>query len=406
MKIYKVHVFLIKVTPFDFPHDAPKMETMKSRRPAYSLIFAFLIMTVIMIIASTTVENTTEKLAYFREMEGSTEALLAAQSAAEQAVLAIKDFNPGYSLDLTENVFRVDENDDGVYETWGDYTVYSSAMENTTDSSGTFYTPIPGTGTAGSSDDCSIQNDHQEVDHPCNWNKLLYGQSASIPLYTDDGSGGILTAADFSSYTGWYLKVRTPCADTEGQPDEYECSTRFEFDGDGSDNESDTTDDDSSVIFWQLVEDVLGNPVSLLPDDENYQFGSNILRRSENTEIYEDRINDAYTSGDYIVLEGTNSSPYTELYQVCTETHTDYPNDLSTLSLQLDIVTPLIDLNDDPIPYLEWQLALSASEPFGDTKAIVVGEGYHQGEKGIFYFPFVISRSTTGESASVYTLSN
>lgn len=380
---------------------------MQPRQPAYSLIFAFLIMTVIMIIASTTVENTTEKLAYFREMEGSTEALLAAQSAAEQAVLAIKDFNPGYSLDLTEDVFEVDENGDGTIETWGDYTVYSSGMENTTDSSGYFYTPIPGTGTAGSSDDCSIKNDHEEVDHPCNWNKLLYGQSVSIPLYTDDGSGGILTAADFSSYTGWYLKVRTPCADTEGQPDEYECSTRFEFDGDGSDNTTDTTDDDSSVIFWQLVgEDVLGNPVSLLPDDEPLDLGSIRYRAASNTEIYEDKIDDAYGNETYIVLEGTNSSRYAELYQICTETHADYPNELSTLSLQLDIVTPLIDINDDPIPYLEWQLALSASEPFGDTKAVVVGEGYHQGEKGIFYFPFVVSRSTTGESANVYTLSN
>ena len=382
---------------------------MQPRQPAYSLIFAFLVMTVIMIVATSSIENTKEKLVYFNEMEGSTEALLAAESAAEQAILAMKDFNAGYSIGLTEDSFEVDENNDGVYETWGDYSVYSTAQENDTDSSGYYYTPIPGTGTAAREDDCTVRDsDHdgdfdndEDLDHPCNWNKLMYGDSVTIPLYVSDGTEtGVLTPADFASFTGWYLKVRTPCADNEGQPDEVDCTTRFTFDGDGSDSTLTEDDNDSTVVFWQLIgEDVNGDSVSLLPDDISQVSYNSRLRLSANTEIYEDALNDANTAGTYIVLESTNTSPYTELYQICTD-------ELSTLSLQLNIVTPLIDENDNPIPYLEWQLATDASQPFGDTKAVIIGEGYHQGQSGIFYFPFVVTRSTTGESTNVYTLSN
>lgn len=375
-------------------------------------------MTVIMIIATTTVENTTEKLVYFREMEGSTEAQLAAQSATEQAILAMKDFNAGYSVELQSDAFEVDEDGDGVYETWADYTVYSTAQTNDTDGTDPYYyTPIPGTGSAASEDDCTVSDsdhdgdfdDDEDVDHPCNWNKLLYGESVTIPLYADDGSGGISNPSALG-FNGFYLKVRTPCADTPGEPDEADCSDRFTMDENDSTGTFDSGGD--SVIFWQLIgesdsdgDGVGDTTVSVLPDDEDeqYGFGNAYTRRNStaNTEIYEGYINDAY-SADYIVLEAASSSsaPYDNIYGTCTDTS------LTDLSLQLDIVTPLTDDTGASIPYLEWQLAIDSTDPFGDTKAVVVGEGYHQGQSGIFYYPFVVTRSTTGESTSVYTLSN
>lgn len=385
-----------------------------SRQPAYSLIFAFVYMTVIMIVASTSIDGTNNSLFHQRSMEDSIQAQLAAQSAAELAIVSMKNFNAGYNVDLTEKSFclyadgTLNTAEDGDCATWGNYTVYSSAMENTSDPSGYFYTPMPGTGTAGASDDCSILNDHEEVNHPCNWNKLRYGESVTIPLYTDDGSGGILTAADFFSFNGWQLKVRTPCADTEGQPTEYECNTRFTMNEDDSTGTFDSGGD--SVIFWQLIgkSDTDGDGVgetlvSVLPNDEDFpgSFGSIIRDNDLNTEIYESLINDA-SWDDYVVLEATetSSAPFDEIYNKCVN-----PN-LTELSLQLNIVTPLINDMGDPIPYLEWQMASDASDPFGDTKAVVIGEGYHQGAKGIFYFPFLVSRSTTGESLNIYTLSN
>jgi hypothetical protein len=165
------------------------------------------------------------------------------------------------------------------------------------------------------------------------------------------------------------------------------------------------------VVLWQLVgSDEDGNSVSLIPDDYR-EYGTRTgawSRDDPNTEIYESSINDGYeASGDYIVLEATNTAPYTDIYQICTDTSPDYTVPLSTLSLQLNIVTPLIDASTgDPFPYLEWQLAMDISEGLADTKAVIVGEGYYEAADKTFYYPFVVTRSTTGESTSVYTLSN
>ncbi len=354
-------------------------------------------MTVIMLIATTTIKNTNEKLAYYRDMEGPVKAKLAAESAAENGIGDMAEYNAGYESSATES-FCEDGDGDGTCETYGDYTVYSKAQRLDGSGADTWYTPIPGTGTAGDPDDCSIMNDDESEDHPCNWNKLMYGQSISIPLYTDDGSGGILTAADFSSFDDWQLRVRTPCAD--GSMDNETC-TRFVMD---EDNSSDSTIlDGDSVVFWQLVGEDSAGTVSLIPVDttvfDDFSPGNSNRDPVTNTEIYESKINDA---GDYIVLETADglTDPYTEVYNTCIDP------DLTTLSLQLNIVTPLMDDGGDSIPYLEWQLVTHASEPFGDTKAVIVGEGYHQGTDGIFYFPYLVTRSTTGESTSIYTLSN
>lgn len=370
---------------------------MRHTAPAYSLVFAFLVMTVILIIATTTVENTNEKLVYFREMEGATQAQLSAESAAEQAILAMKDYSAGYSIELTEEVFQVDNNEDGAYESWGNYTVSSSAQMNSTDPRDYFYTPIPGTGTAGDPHGCSILNEDKDIDHPCNWNKLLYGESVTIPLYTDDGSGNILTPADFDDFAAWSLKIRTPCMD--GSLDDPDC-VRYTFDEVDSDPGK-TIDGGDPVVFWQLVgEDSDGNSVSLLPDDGKGLYFGSYTRTSSNTEIYESLVNDAYdSSGDFIVLQAYNAAPYTDLYSVCME-------DLNTLALQLNIVTPLLDESTGSFPYLEWQLEVESSQAFANTQAIVTGEGYYQAHDKIFYSPFVLTRSTTGEHTGLYTLSN
>lgn len=166
-----------------------------------------------------------------------------------------------------------------------------------------------------------------------------------------------------------------------------------------------------SVIFWQLVgTDTSGNPVSLVPDDTPYNDGRGHVTRdpSLNTEIYESLIN-TVSGSDYVVLD-TSSTLYTEIYNTCIgdlDGDRTVETDLASLSLQLDIVTPLLeDGTGKSIPYLEWQLITDSDFPFADTKAVIIGEGYHQGTEGIFYYPIVWTRSTTGESANIYTLSN
>ena len=204
-------------------------------KPAYATVFAFIMMTILLIYVSSMAAQLNNQMEDNREDMGAADAYIAAQSTAEFGILAMKDYKAGYEVDTVEKAFCLyadgtsNYSGDGDCATWGDYTVYSKAAVNTTSTasySGMFFTPIPGTGTAGNSDDCSISNDHEDEDHPCNWNKLMYGDSVTIPLYSDDGSGGIAVPADLG-LDGWYLRVRTPCEN--GDLDDSGCA-RYEFD--------------------------------------------------------------------------------------------------------------------------------------------------------------------------------
>jgi hypothetical protein len=376
-------------------------------QPAYSLVFAFIVMTVMMIVAGTTIENTLEKHDYVKQMEGAVQAKLAAESAAEMAVVAMKDYGAGYAPTGGEGVVCLSGNtsadgsttseSDGSSSTtsgtdtsectgWANYEVYASAGANSeSDETWSHYLPIPGSGTAGGSD-CSVRDSDQDVDQVCNWNKLMYGDSVTIPLYSADEYGSVATPAELS-VTDWALKVRTPCVDPDG---DYDTCERYDFD-DGM-----TYEEDDSVIFWQVSgEDPdTGDEIVMVPDD-GFAYNPMTLteeRTTTNTEIYESLIDDAYAS-NYIVL------------------YDEGPADLATYdsyqsALQLNIVTPMVDLINGPIPYLEWQLVMSGTEGFADTKSVVVGEGFYEIDDRTFYFPYVITRDTTGESASIYTLSN
>lgn len=395
---------------------------MNSTRPAYSLIFAFLIMTVMMITAGSAIQNTNDKLALYNDLGGSSQADLSAQSAAEQGLAAVAnvvdtdadgvndDFSPGYEAQQDE-AFCNDTDGDSTCNSWGDFI----ALAEQRSYGSYFYTPLFGTGTAGSSEDCSVLDYIDpstgdvlasvtvDVDDPCNWNKLLYGSSVTIPLFDtvdseDFGTlGDILTPTDLG-LTGWNLKVRTPCADSSM---DIGCTRHVLNEGTGY-----TTDD--SVIFWQLVgEDSAGNEVSLIPDDETQTVrGSDARYIGYNTEVYESLINDA---SDFIVLDVNSSSDYSSIYNFCmgdTDDDGAVETVLSSLALQLNIVTPLLDSSGFAIPYLEWQLEVDSSESFADNKTTFVGQGYFQGSQNTYYSSSVISRSTTGESSSVYTLSN
>lgn len=401
---------------------------MNNSRPAYSLIFAFLIMTVMMIVAGTAIQNTTEKLALYNELGGSSQADLAAQSAAEQGLYSIadtdgdgtNDYSPGFEASQSE-AFCNDTDGDSTCNSWGDFIALAEQRAY----GGYFYTPLFGTGTAGNSEDCSVLDyiDPSDgsvltglptdfVDDPCNWNKLMVGESVTIPLFdtvdSDDfGSlGDILTPTDLG-LTGWDLRVRTPCNDETMDSD---CG-RYELNEDGE-----ITGEGDTVIFWQLVgEDTAGNEVSLIPvDDMDLDRTSRIETRAaleENTEVYESLINDAYlTSEDFVILSANSSDAGNE--QILNFCGGDLDNDgtdetvLTSLYLQLNIVTPLKDTSDGAIPYLEWQLQTLSSEPFADNKTSFVGQGYAQGLANTYYSSYIISRSTTGESTNVYTLSN
>lgn len=357
-----------------------------------------------MLVAVTTIQNTTDKISYYKDLEGGSEAYLAAQSAAEDGVLAMKNYNAGYTNSAAVDSFSTDYDGDGTDETTSQYQVYGNAQANSNDTSVPFYLPMPGTGSAGT--DCSVTDSNHDgdfdndpaVNDPCSWNKMLYGDSVTIPLYTDDGLGGLFFPTDLG-FTSWSLKMRTPCADPTDDPSTCASSGRSEFKTSDS-----TTGEGDSVILWQLTgTDTSGNAISLVPDDgtgRDMFFVDDRAGWTYNNEIYESLFND-HLASDFTVLKADSTSTnYSSLYDFCTRT------DLASLNLQMNIVTPLKDTSDNSIPYLEWQLTENSTSPMADSKSVIVGEGYHQGTDHIFYYPYTVTRSTTGESSNVYTLSN
>lgn len=361
------------------------------KKPAYSLIFAFVFITVMLIVSTTVVNNVRGKIDYFENIEAASKARAAAESAAESAILLIKDEEAGYEP-AAGQVYP-----DGLTtDTYGIYQVYSRAGENDT-LGGSYYTPHPSTGNAAPSSECSILEEDLDPDHACNWNKLSYGDSETIPLYANDGSSN-LNPSDLG-LDAWYLRVRTPCSNGSYEED-CDGGSRYSLDGESTDY-----DNDNNIILWQLIGyDSTGTTVvSEVPDDT---YGSRFSRDSRsysatNTEIYESLIN---TATDNIVLEAssTSSDPrYSDLYTTCTD------STIETLILQIDVVNQLIDADTAAsVPYLEWQLVWEGSEAPADTKATIIGRGYHESLLGTFLYPFVITRSTVSERAGSYTISN
>ncbi len=366
------------------------------QKPAYSLIYALVITTIIMIVATTAVQTTLGKLTYYNDVLSGVYAKYSAESAIDNALLAIKDAEAGYETSDTSSATS-------------QYTVVSRAQHNVVGAvtSTEFYTPIPMTGTAAPSDECNyLAADDEDVDHACNWNKILYGDSVTIPLYSYDplsSDTNHLSNPDELNLTEWNLKVRTPCSDGTYE----DGCDRYELD------EGSTYEEDGSIILWQLIgEDIdVNTVVSEVPsDDATPSRGSYIRTTTTNTEIYESLINDAqdYSSATkYNVL--TTASPSTsdpddtDLLEICND------SSIEKLYLQLSIVNPLIiygSTTDESVPYLEWQLESSATSAFADNKAVVIGEGYYIGQSGTFYYPSVVTRTTVGERTATYTISN
>ncbi len=383
---------------------------MNLKKDAYSLVFAFVMMTTVLIVASTTVQNTREKIRFFRELESSAQARLAAESATELALQDIADKGAGFEQDGTD-IFGADCEEATLAqatpncETRGNYTIHATADVNETMAgiNDYFYAPIPNTGTAAPKDLCSIMDSNHDPAHVCNWNKLPYGRSITLPLYSTAADGALLNPLDlgFEDHD-WFLLVRTPCADGGIEMD---CD-RYVLDA-GS---SYATDD--SIILWQLIGTRAdGTREVMVPNDETRRLiGIESRNMAYNTEIYEDLINGESGSThfdsapDHTVLRTDNentSSPYHALYQMMVD------QSFVKLELQLDVISPLLEASTGvTVPYLEWQFVSSSEIPFADTKSVLVGEGYHDAASGTYYFPSIIFKNSTEESVSTYTLGN
>lgn len=374
------------------------------KRRAYSLVFAFVIMTLIMIIASASIQNVRNKLIRFNQIEAAAQARLAAESATELAILAIKDQPPGYELE-SEEAFCLDPDSDNTCNVSGDYTVVAQGQEHDDIGPGSTFIPVPGTGNAAPSDQCSLLSPQEDINHPCNWNLFRVGESVTIPLmvYDENAADDQISLPTLDSgFTSFSLKLRTPCQN--GSYDEA-CNNndgttsddvRYEFEGVGSNPIG-----NPSLVLWQLIgEDDSGSQFALIANDSASGSTPNKRRELDNSELYESLINDGTTNGDHIVLESTN---FTEIQDFITDQDS---NGITSLVLQLDLVSALENSNGS-IPYLEWQLEIdSAGLPTSDNKASIYGEGLVNIGGVSYYFIHEVFKPLFGENVNIYTLSN
>lgn len=367
-------------------------------RPAYSLAFAIAYMTIILIIASSTMENVQEKLVYYKEMQAPVQARLYAEGAADLAKAYVGLNGLGWEDATTACTPDADEETDADELRCGRYEVLALGKANPNGGSG-FYIPIPHTGSAAPEGTCSVQDfldgQAQPPDHACNWNRIRFGQSVSIPLFTENEDGSTSNPVDLGFNT-LSLTFRTPCTpDPATGAARLECADgeRYELDeGNGI-----SIDQNNSLVLWQVYGQLNdGTEVSKLVDDQIFSDDDGIEQRDplRNTEITESRVND----GASIVSAVGGARPFAAI--------ADFLNnpDLEFAFLQMDVIYPLIQESGEPIPYLEWQF--SSDVAFPDTKAVLLGRGYYEALTGIFAAFAEIQVPVTGEGSTLYTVSN
>ncbi len=439
-----------------------------SSRPAYSLVYALIYMVVILLVATTALENVEGKRLHMLDVEHTAQARITARSSSESAYIAAKNSELGFETSgarfwwmqdapgdwevesgnyddcIPENLIKVG---DGC----GKWKVMARAQENKADSTDPkLYTPIPNTGDAWDPDVCIKHFEvPRDADHPCNWNKIRYGEAVSIPLYYTNGDGDTVTP--FEDSGAWYLRVRTPCEpDDDGRPvaegvDGADCD-RYELDdGNGG------LDENVSVILWSLVgtnilEDTCDDPLdvgdgSSCEKEEETLFASVVKREdrltgdlirdvglstSLNTEITEKMVNDRKTQQvnfiDNVVLTSAsnpalsidapfNTQGYEDIFNFMREMVLGEPKDFDLVSLRVEVVNPLMnkDASEAPsVPNLEWQLVsdLLPSQAVASDKALLTGFGYERGHKGVYSYPFRKTWDRIHEIIPNFTIAN
>lgn len=396
---------------------------------AYSLIFSFILMTGIMLVAATTIENTREKVKFFNGIEGTIQARIAAESGVDRALALLKDGSFGYEpADDPAGCDPVRMSENPENEDCSTFEVHALGDYRPNDSTGSFgfSVPIYNTGNAGDIDECEKKNtnldDPFDPNHPCHWNKITLGETITVPLFASVDSqpsmaaicgtdpGATCNPSEVGITTFRFI-FRTPCRIDLHDSYSSECdgSDRYQLDTDG------TLATDQAIIFWELIgyEDDDNDPatepilVNLLPDD-GYDTFPVRQRNSENTEIYESLINQWLTipPANTIMVRNGSSSPsaFNELYDFMMN-----PN-LEELYLNITLINPLVSSNPvgEYVPYLEWRINSQGGTDgrFADNKVVITSEGYFKNQSGIFYYPIEIWRSTIDTVNSPFTVSN
>ena len=350
------------------PVTEKKLGKVLARRDGASIVIALGLVAVIMFF---TIGIASTMIAAIRNTRNAKEALqaeYAAQSGVEKSLFSLSEvIVPFDTIDSGDGV----DLGNGVTV---EYEVVGQDTDPATRTSGGFrYVPVIARGNAG--DDCSfVAFDVIKADlhHPCNWNKLHYGESVDIPLYlnkTDDAPGDRLnpryTYVDSSdSYIEGgidlyftYLYLRTPCVGEQTSS-----CTRYDVI---------PVDPDDLVVSWQIAgncvakADGVSSPCAIVQ-----AFEGNVPANKESAitvfEFAGDDIYELTLAGEEYNIWGTDLEEtqgavfdFIKSKGAWSDSYLDKP------VLKLSFLKEIFDdAGEDlvPIPYLEYRIGYESEE--------------------------------------------
>jgi hypothetical protein len=304
------------------------MKSFKKTRSGVSLLISLVLISIVMVFALGISNLVTSSLRQTANVNRSNQAFFAAEGALESGLLANQNMGAGYTVGSQPVSLNCPT--DQVCPT-ANVTVQGKVQDTRKYGTsmypwgGMYGLPAPGTGNVGS--DCSPLTAYYDkafdwggtsyaaFEHPCNWNRLKVGESVSIPLYTtttDSSAGANCTYDTVLHYfvcnpkniglTKMVLRVRTPCVDGS----EF-CTFMGRYDLDVSKGDPLLKGNDT-ILAWQITATSMDHKTTytLKPNSE-YDRPTGI-RKTQNSEIYEGRINYARSnslSEPYKVLQST-----------------------------------------------------------------------------------------------------
>lgn len=418
-----------------------------SRRGA-SLLIALGITTIITLMAIGIATVVVSSLRDSSNLARSNEAYYAAEGALEAGLMDNATKGAGYSTNGAQpayfGAFQQCGNDQACLAKTPKYETKGQIPEDKKYSGGNYGIPTPGTGTVGNncnplkaqisgtqyfnekdgkyypSQNNDPNNQYTLVDpeeNPCNWNKIKYGESVSIPLYvtadqqylTEQGVSCAQDPSNLNSYicnpkdlglTSLIIRVRTPCESGQemclsGKIDRYTL--------DNTHGDIINVGGDDAILDWQIqAADKGGGKSYVMVPNHSYNLAFKKYNLPD-SEIYESRIN-SYPSNQLEINQnngtwGVDISPGGKNQGTIFNFLTDLtpwnldggiirtvPTDaINKPVLKLTVINKLVDfIGGGSIPNLEYQILINTTKISpADSSQTVTAEAFSGGFKQV-----------------------
>ncbi len=333
-------------------------KTLKNRQ-GISLIFSIIVVTALLITTLTLNEVIIRNVKRVNEMGSILQAQSSANSAFEEALVYVSQ-NCDAGCDTSDTI-TVNAADLTTYAT---YEVFGKAE---TDGS-YYYVPIQTLGNAAS--ECTIDESEPEFeDDSCNWNRLYYGDTISVPLYVD--------GAD--TFDGSTLEVRIRTPDEEN----ILCS-----DGTESTSISGCTLENNPVIVaWQITgeRDDGSDYIEGYENTHDDAFLEDVkYRETDDSHIHTTRINYAANSSDYTTLSIDDLSTPDPPKDIIEDALQDATDPLTYPTLELSFVQSALNVNEEPVTYLEYQIKTDAQ--ISTDRSYITVTGYTESQDNTYFW--------------------